>query len=137
MIGMHPINCSNYCMSATLGAAAATRPRFLPTTPVSIVSMAGLQAVLGGGRSSVVAGLTATGLVAPCLLQLARSYGHLLGTPGGPDPHVWLEEVLGEKCLDWVKKTNASSISESLRRAAATAGLSCARALGLFAGRGL
>ena len=75
--------------------------------------MAGLQAVLSGGRTSVVCGLTATGLVAPCLLQLARSCGHLLGTPGGADPHVWLEEVLDEKCLEWVGEGNASCISES------------------------
>ena len=28
-------------------------------------------------------------------------------SPEPPDPHKWLEEVLGEKQLDWVKEQNA------------------------------
>ena len=70
----------------------------------------------GGKLVLAVHALSRLWLVAPCLLQLAKSYGHLLGTPGGTDPHVWLEEVLDEKCLDWVKETNASSVSESRPR---------------------
>ena len=58
-----------------------TLVRSQPPPWQTLPAMAGLQAVLGGGRTSVVCGLTATGLVAPCLLQLARSFG----AGGGPD----------------------------------------------------
>ena len=54
-------------------------------------------------RSTAVTGLS-LGATAAAL------YSTLRFTPAGRDPHVWLEEVLGERCLDWVTKTNASTV---------------------------
>jgi prolyl oligopeptidase len=66
-----------------------------------------MQAILGGGRAATVAGLTAGGLS----VSLARSMGYFLGTPGGPDKHEWLEEVLGDGPLEWVKNKNAAAVA--------------------------
>jgi len=54
--------------------------------------------------------ITAASVLA--LTAVARAAATPAGDPAAEDPYLWLEDVTGEKALDWVRKQNAVSTRE-------------------------